>query len=95
MPLIVLHSPFPTCKNPCSPPPHSQQRRERQSQQQQKQRRRQQQQQQPGSDEEAEHNSLGDKQSDFPMGFGSVAVPKGCEVASVRAVLEATDYYKV
>jgi hypothetical protein len=39
--------------------------------------------------------SLGDKTSDFPMGFGPVSVPDGCEVASVKAVLEASDYYKV
>jgi hypothetical protein len=29
------------------------------------------------------------------MGFGPVSVPDGCEVASVKAVLEASDYYKV
>lgn len=33
--------------------------------------------------------------NDFPMGFGAVAVPSGCEVGSVRAVLTATDYYQV
>jgi hypothetical protein len=27
------------------------------------------------------------------MGFGPVSVPEGCEVATVKAVLEASDYY--
>jgi hypothetical protein len=71
------------------------QRRQQYEQQRRSQRQQQRRQQRAGSDDEAEHDSLGDKQTDFPMGFGAVAVPAGCEVASVKAVLEATDYYKV
>lgn len=32
---------------------------------------------------------------EFPMGFRAVPVPRGCEVATVRAGLQAADYYQV
>jgi hypothetical protein len=31
----------------------------------------------------------------FVMGFGAVPVPEGCEVAEVKAALQAKDYYQV
>jgi hypothetical protein len=67
----------------------------RQQQQERKQQQQQRRNRTPDFDDEAEHNTLGDKASDFPMGFGSVSVPAGCDVAEVKAVLTATDYYKV
>lgn len=77
-------------------------RQQQQARKQQEERQRRQQQQQRararaqvGSDDEADGTPWGDKSSDFPMGFGPVAVPTGCEVATVVDVLQATDYYQV
>jgi len=73
-------------------------RQQQQARKQQEERQRQQQQRaraRAGSDDEADSTPWGDKSSDFPMGFGPVAVPTGCEVATVVAVLQATDYYQV
>jgi len=71
-------------------------RQQQQARRQQEERQRQQQQRagaRAGSDDEADSMPWGEKSSDFPMGFGPVAVPTGCEVATVVAVLQATDYY--
>lgn len=46
-------------------------------------------------DESDDSDDLAAAEHEFPMGFRAVAVPAGCKVASVKAVLQAADYYQV
>lgn len=47
------------------------------------------------SDADEAEEDVSDEASRFPMGYGAVAVPVRCEVAAVKAVLQAADYYQV
>jgi hypothetical protein len=46
-------------------------------------------------DESDDSDDLAAAEHEFPMGFRAVAVPAGCKVATVKAVLQAADYYQV
>lgn len=48
------------------------------------------------SDDDSDgEDELAAAEHEFPMGFRAVAVPPGCKVATVKAVLQAADYYRV
>lgn len=48
-----------------------------------------------GSESESESDDGAVAEHEYPMGFMSLPVPAGCQVATVRTVLQAANYYQV